>query len=67
MFVVSGNIEKYKSDLQAKIEWDNCAYRHIAGMLDLLNELDNPKYISFIKGKIDTCKNYIRNNNYLQF
>lgn len=65
--VTSDKNQKYKSNLQPKIEWDNCAYRHIAGMLDLLNELENPVYIDFIKGKIEACKNYIRNNNYLQF
>ena len=50
----------------AKLEWNNCAYRHIAGMLDLLNELDNEKYINFIKKKIKLCKNDILNEIYRQ-
>lgn len=65
--VTSNKTQKYSGELQAKIEWNNCAYRHIAGMLDLLNELDNPSYINFIKTKINACKNYIRNGQYLQF
>ena len=56
----------YDSPLQAKIEWNNCAYRHIAGMLDLLNELDNPLYISFIKEKIAKCKMQVNNGIYQQ-
>lgn len=59
--------QKYNSELQTKIEWNNCAYRHIAGMLDLLNELDNPKYISFIKSRIETCKDKIRSGVYEQY
>ena len=57
--ITSNKFQKYNSELQSRIEWDNCAYRHIAGMLDLLNELDNPTYISFIKRRIDTCKNKV--------
>jgi len=65
--VTTSKLQKYGNDLQAKIEWNNCAYRHIAGMLDLLNELDNPKYISFIKDRIEVCKNKIRNGVYEQY
>ena len=65
--VTSLKEQKYDSDLQAKIEWNNCAYRHIAGMLDLLNELDNPKYIDFIKGRITICKNKIQMGEYVQY
>lgn len=64
--VTSRKEQKYSSDLQGKIEWDNCAYRHIAGMLDLLNELSNPKYISFVKGKIQECKDNIDYNRFYQ-
>ena len=64
--VTSNKFQKYDSSLQAKIEWNNCAYRHIAGMLDLLNELNNAKYIEFIKRKVEECNNYIRNNQYYQ-
>ena len=65
--ITSSKYQKYESDLQSKIEWNNCAYRHIAGMLDLLNELENPIYISFIKQRIDTCKNKVNNGVYEQF
>lgn len=59
--------QKYNGDLQTKLEWDHCAYRHIAGMLDLLNELDNPKYINFIKRKIIECKDKCNNGIYEQW
>lgn len=59
--------QKYNGDLQTKLEWDHCAYRHIAGMLDLLNELDNPKYIGFIKRKIEECKSKCRDGIYEQW
>lgn len=59
--------QKYNSDLQSKIEWNNCAYRHIAGMLDLLNELENPVYINFIKSRIEQCKQKVNNGIYEQY
>lgn len=59
--------QKYEGDLQCKIEWNNCAYRHIAGMLDLLNELDDPVYISFIEDKIRRCKDKVNSNVFEQF
>ena len=59
--------QKYDSQLQSIIEWDHCAYRHIAGMLDLLNELDNQKWKDFIQKKINACKNDISNGIYQQF
>ena len=65
--VTSNKNQKYDSSLQSKIEWNNCAYRHIAGMLDLLNELDNPVYINFIKQKIDKCKRDVNMGVYLQY
>lgn len=65
--VTSNKKQKYNSELQAKLEWNNCAYRHIAGMLDILNELDNPKYIQYIKGKIERCKSDIARGIYLQY
>lgn len=65
--VTSLKEQKYNSQLQAKIEWNHCAYRHIAGMLDLLNELDNPKYIDFIKERIAMCKHQIQFGEYLQY
>ena len=65
--VTSDKNKKYESDLQARIEWNNCAYRHIAGMLDLLNEIDNPKWRKFIENKIRACKNDISNGIYQQF
>ena len=65
--ITSSKNQIYCSDLQAKIEWDNCAYRHIAGMLDLLNELDNQKWIDFIKQKIEICKSKISRNIFEQF
>ena len=57
----------YESKLQSKIEWDNCAYRHIAGMLDLLNEIKNPVWKQFIERKIIACKRYIQNGEFLQY
>lgn len=65
--ITSNKEQRYESELQAKIIWDNCAYRHIAGMLDLLNELDNPIYIEFIKSKIRACKEKIANGIYQQY
>lgn len=65
--ITTDKAQKYSSELQAKIEWDNCAYRHIAGMLDLLNELDNPRYKDFIKSRIDTCKRNVNSGVYLQY
>ena len=65
--VTSNHLQKYGNEMQAKLEWNNCAYRHIAGMLDLLNELENPVYISFIKQRIEACKSKIRNNVFEQF
>lgn len=65
--ITSDKNQLYNSELQAKIEWDNCAYRHIAGMLDLLNELDNPKYIKFIKSRIEECKYKVSVGVYQQY
>lgn len=65
--VTTTKSQKYNSELQAKIEWNNCAYRHIAGMLDLLNELEKPEWISFIKDRINTCKNKVNNNVFEQY
>ena len=65
--VTTVKTQKYNGDLQTKLEWDHCAYRHIAGMLDLLNELNNPQWIDFIKQKIDACNSKIRNGIYEQY
>lgn len=65
--ITSNKKQKYKSSLQANIEWNNCAYRHIAGMLDLLNELEDPMYIEFIQNKIKACKEKISNGVYEQY
>ena len=65
--VTSDHSIKYGNDLQAKLEWDHCAYRHIAGMLDILNELDNPKYIDFIKERIAKCKSDTAKGVYWQY
>ncbi len=59
--------QKYAGELQCKIEWDHCAYRHIAGMLDLLNELDDPVLIGFIEDRIRRCKDKVNNNVFEQF
>lgn len=64
--VTSSIDQKYGNSLQAPIEWSNCAYRHIAGMLDLINELDNPVYIAFIKKRINECKSLIQSGMYHQ-
>ena len=57
----------YESNIQGKIEWDNCSYRHIAGMLDLLNEIKNPLWKQFIQERITKCKRYMQNGEYLQY
>lgn len=64
--VTSDKTQKYDSDLQTKIEWYNCSYRHVAGMLDLLNEIENPKWRKFIEKKINQCKHDIENGVYQQ-
>lgn len=65
--VTTDNKQIYDSELQPRIEWNHCAYRHIAGMLDLLNELDNPKWKQFIEKRIISCRNDISNGIYQQF
>lgn len=65
--ITTNKDQKYDSELQLKIEWNNCAYRHIAAMLDLLNELDNEKYKDFINDKIKVCKHNCNSGIYLQF
>ena len=65
--VTTNKEQKYNGDLQTKLEWDHCAYRHIAGMLDLINELDNQNYINFIKKKIEECKAKCNNNIFEQW
>lgn len=57
----------YDSELQCKIEWDNCAYRHIAGMMDLLNEIEKPIWRTFIEDKIKKCRTKVENGVYEQF
>lgn len=57
----------YDSKLQCKIEWDHCAYRHIAGMLDLLNEIEKPLWKTFIEDKIKKCRTKVENGIYEQF
>lgn len=59
--------QKYNGDLQTKLEWNNCAYRHIAGMLDLLNEIEKPEWKMFIKKRIEECKQKVRNGVYEQY
>lgn len=50
----------YKSELQATIKWDNCSRRHVAGMLDLLEELKDEEYKKYIREKIQRCEENIR-------
>jgi len=57
----------YDSDIQVPLSWDACSFRHIAGMTDLLKEIKNPIWQDFIKKRIDTCKRYIRNNEFYQY
>lgn len=64
--VTTDKNQKYDSELQPKLEWNNCVYRHIAGMLDLLNEIENPKWRKFIEKKINQCKRDIENGVYQQ-
>lgn len=59
--------KKYGTDLQAPIEWNHCAYRHIADQLDLLNELTNEKWRTFIKNRIEQCKTKCNNNVFEQW
>ena len=65
--ITSNKSQKYNGDLQAKLEWNNCAYRHIAGMLDLLNEVADPVWKDFIKQRIESCKSKIRSGVYEQY
>lgn len=65
--VTSDKKQTYGNDIQAKIEWNHCAYRHIAGMLDLLNELEDNRLRSFIEDKIKDCKNQVNNNVFVQW
>lgn len=65
--ITSDEEQEYKSDLQTTMNWANCAYRHIAGMLDLLNEIKRPKWKEFILSRINTMKKLIRNNQYHQY
>lgn len=64
--VTTDKDQKYGSEIQTKINWDSCAYRHIADQIDLLNELDNPKWKKFIEKKINQCKHDIGNGVYQQ-
>ncbi|MFA5407678.1 MAG: hypothetical protein WC343_02790, partial [Bacilli bacterium] len=50
----------YKSELQCPIIWDNCSRRHVAGMLDILNELKDGEYKKYIREKIQRCEENIR-------
>jgi len=48
-------------------KWNNCAYRHIADMSDLLDELNDEQYIKFIKDKIKKNVELISRGVYQQF
>lgn len=65
--VTTNKEQKYDAELQAKLEWEHCSYRHIAGMLDLLNEIKNPVWKDFIKERINKNKTYIKYNEFLQY
>lgn len=65
--ITSDEEQEYKSDLQTTMNWANCAYRHIAGMMDLLNEIKKPSWREFIEKRITTMKKLIANNQYHQF
>lgn len=47
-------------------KWNNSAYRHIADMLDLLEELSDKDYIQHVKIKVNECKKNINNNIFSQ-
>lgn len=64
--ITSDEEQDYKSSLQTTMNWKNCAYRHIAGMLDLLNEIKKPLWRDFILQKITLAKKLIRNNEFHQ-
>lgn len=67
--ITTNKDQLYQDKIQTTINWDNCAYRHIAGMLDVLNEI-NPKdreYINYINWKIDECKKKISRGIYQQY
>ena len=65
--VTSDKTQQYESDIQTPLEWGHCAYRHIAGMLDLLNEITNPSWRKFIQDRIAMCKRKVENNVYEQY
>ena len=67
--ITTNKRQLYESELQCPINWDNCAYRHIAGMLDILNEIkkEDKEYIDYIKLKIEECKKRIAKGIFQQY
>ena len=47
-------------------KWDNSLYRHIADMLDFVEETHNEQYKQFVKNKIVKAKQLLENNDFKQ-
>ena len=47
-------------------KWNNCAYRHLADMLDFIEESKNEQYKKFVKNKIEQHKKNIQNGIFSQ-
>lgn len=65
--ITTNKNQLYDSKMQAIMDWDSCAYRHIAGMICILKELKEQEYIDYIKYKISECKKRIDKGIYQQF
>ena len=47
-------------------KWDNSMYRHIADMLDFIEETKNDKYKEFVRGKVKMAKNMAEKGDFKQ-
>ena len=47
-------------------KWDNSMYRHVADMLDFIDETKNEKYKEFVKEKVITAKRMIEKGDFKQ-
>lgn len=59
--------QNYLSNDQPIMDWDSCAYRHIAGMYCVLKELQDQEMINYIKSRISDCESKIRQKTYQQY
>ena len=47
-------------------KWDNSMYRHIADMLDFINETKNERYIQFVRDKVSIAKKMLEKGDFKQ-